>query len=112
MSKQIYSENFILKAMALMNNPNRAHVHYILDKLEEAKADAVREPESGVCKWCTKRIMRYSAGAWTHVNTRDQFVTTAIEAEALVRRWVGYEINPTYYALIAKRTAQRGLFSA
>jgi site-specific DNA-methyltransferase (adenine-specific) len=35
--------------------------------------------------------------------------TTAIEAEVLSRRWVGYEIHPKYCELIARRTAQKGL---
>ena len=38
--------------------------------------------------------------------------TTAQAAEALGRRWVGYEVNPAYHALIAERTRQTGLFSA
>lgn len=36
--------------------------------------------------------------------------TTAEAAEALGRRWVGYEINPEYHTLIAERTRQAGLF--
>jgi site-specific DNA-methyltransferase (cytosine-N4-specific) len=37
--------------------------------------------------------------------------TTAEAAEALGRRWVGYEINPEYHALIAERTRQKGLLA-
>jgi DNA modification methylase len=36
--------------------------------------------------------------------------TTAEVAESLGRRWVGYELNPAYHALIAARTQQQGLF--
>lgn len=35
--------------------------------------------------------------------------TTAMVAESLGRRWVGYEINSAYCALIAERTRQMGL---
>ncbi len=38
--------------------------------------------------------------------------TTAEAAESLGRRWVGYELNPEYLALIAARTRQTGLFTA
>ncbi|MBD5603577.1 MAG: site-specific DNA-methyltransferase [Candidatus Eremiobacteraeota bacterium] len=38
--------------------------------------------------------------------------TTAEVAESLGRRWVGYELNPEYHALIAARTRQTGLFTA
>ncbi len=37
--------------------------------------------------------------------------TTAEVAESLGRRWVEYELNPEYHSLIAKRTAQKGLFA-
>jgi DNA modification methylase len=35
--------------------------------------------------------------------------TVAQAAESIGRRWVGYEINPAYHALIAERTRQIGL---
>jgi hypothetical protein len=38
--------------------------------------------------------------------------TTAQAAEALGRRWVGYELNPEYLKLIADRTRQCGLFAS
>lgn len=38
--------------------------------------------------------------------------TTAEVAEFLGRKWVGYELNPEYHALISQRTAQKGLFSS
>jgi DNA modification methylase len=38
--------------------------------------------------------------------------TTAEAAEALGRKWVGYEINPAYHELIAERTRQTGLLGA
>ena len=38
--------------------------------------------------------------------------TTAEVAESLGRKWVGYELNPEYHALISQRTAQKGLFSS
>jgi site-specific DNA-methyltransferase (cytosine-N4-specific) len=37
--------------------------------------------------------------------------TTFQAAEAIGRRWTGYELNPEYHALIAERTRQAGLFS-
>jgi site-specific DNA-methyltransferase (cytosine-N4-specific) len=37
--------------------------------------------------------------------------TVAQAAESLGRRWVGYELNPNYHALIAERTRQVGLFA-
>ncbi len=37
--------------------------------------------------------------------------TTAEVATALGRRWTGYELNPAYQALIAKRTCQLGLLA-
>lgn len=37
--------------------------------------------------------------------------TTAEVAESLGLRWVGYEINREYHALIAQRTRQAPLFS-
>jgi DNA modification methylase len=37
--------------------------------------------------------------------------TVGMVAEGLGRRWLGIELNPAYGDLIAKRTAQRGLFT-
>jgi DNA modification methylase len=37
--------------------------------------------------------------------------TTFEAAEALGRKWVGYELNPAYHALIAERTRQQGLLT-
>ena len=37
--------------------------------------------------------------------------TVAEAAESIGRRWVGYEINPEYVALIAERTRQIGLLA-
>jgi len=37
--------------------------------------------------------------------------TVAEVAESLGRRWVGYELNEEYHALIAERTRQAGLFA-
>lgn len=37
--------------------------------------------------------------------------TTAEAAQALGRRWVGYELNAEYHALIAERTRQQALFT-
>lgn len=38
--------------------------------------------------------------------------TVGMVAEELGRKWVGCELNPEFAKLIAKRTAQRGLFTA